>query len=78
MFNSPNKSVGVINGVPDFPADGNDYVFQGDNTWKVLPPPPGKNLFRNGSLAVRQRGNTVTSTSTGDYLFDGFRAGNAI
>lgn len=83
MFNSPNKSVGVINGVPDFPADGNDYVFQGDNTWKVLPPSPGKNLIINGAMNVAQRGTQRTgivgdvfggSGSTGKtiYLSDRF------
>ena len=67
MFNSPNKSVGVINGVPDFPADGNDYVFQGDNTWKVLPPPPGKNLIINGAMNIAQRGTQKTGVTTAGY-----------
>lgn len=76
MFNSPNKSVGVINGVPDFPADGNDYVFQGDNTWKVLPPldSSGKNLIINGAMSVAQRGTSVSAiTGNGYYTIDRMR-----
>lgn len=82
MFNSPNKSVGVINGVPDFPADGNDYVFQGDNTWKVLPPSPGKNLIINGSMNVSQRPSLADSPPQSDkfYIdrFQTFIAGSGV